>query len=102
MEGGADKDKADDHHVCSPFHYAEGSHEEVVRCLLEDGVHKNTVNHEQCTPLHLAAKGGHRQVARCLLADGADRDRVNCEKCTSMPGMAMWKFCLLEVGACKQ
>ena len=43
------------------------------RCLLANAADRDTVNHEECAPLHLASKGGHVEIVRCLLEAVADK-----------------------------
>lgn len=58
---------------------AEKGHLEMVRCLLEAGVDRDTQEEECRTPLHIAAQNGHVHVVQFLSRVGADKDRQDAE-----------------------
>jgi ankyrin repeat protein len=93
LDGGADKEREDDHSRSKmfavswgPLHYASAmGHAGVVRLLLEWGVKPDlrwTPDDPKEQPLHLACEHGHVEVVRLLLEAGADEDKDDVQSYT--------------------
>jgi ankyrin repeat protein len=62
-------------------------HPKVVLALLSAGANVNSLNVDQCSPLHRASESGHREataVCRTLLQHGADVNGLDCNRATAL------------------